>query len=460
VGGWQRITTTPLISTPRRIISGTDNTDIRRLFIGADAGAFLVEGATVRNITPASFVPLNSVSGLPTGYGVGAFGAEAWNTPRSTGSAAFLRAQTWTLDNFGQDVYGVASTDGRLLRWDASTPNAAMAVVPNAPLNNRAMCITPERHVLIIGAGGNRRRVQWSARENPTNWTAASVTGTSGFLDLDTEGLLIGLAEVQGGTLVFSDSDAWLIEFIGGNFVYRVRPVGTATSLVSPRTVVSIAGRAYWMGRNGFWFYEGGLVRPLPCEVQDYIFDDIDPVWGVLTAHGGNSGNFQECWWFWPSRGSTEPNRYCIFNYAENTWSIGTLARTAMMPGGVNPFPVMSGTDHHLYQHEDGFTNAGLPRLGTVWAETANVSQDGESLAVMQAQADSNSTVAGTQMRVYARPTRDGPDTMFGPFAPTSDGRTPIRGGGPNVRVRVEATHDGLWSIGRMSVDVRPVGRR
>jgi len=50
-----------------------------------------------------------------------------------------------------------------------------------------------------------------------------------------------------------------------------------------------------------------------------------------------------------------------IYNYQEQAWSYGSLARTAWLDRGINNYPFATGTDGLLYDHEfgldDGSTN-------------------------------------------------------------------------------------------------------
>ena len=32
----------------------------------------------------------------------------------------------------------------------------------------------------------------------------------------------------------------------------------------------------FWMGQKGFFYFDGNTVQELPCEVHDYVFDDLN----------------------------------------------------------------------------------------------------------------------------------------------------------------------------------------
>jgi hypothetical protein len=108
----------------------------------------------------------------------------------------------------------------------------------------------------------------------------------------------------------------------------------------------------YWMGREDFYVYTG-QVQKLPCTVRNYVFDNFNIDQTEKVTSGLNS-TFNEVWWFYPTGNSQENDSYVIFNYAQNVWYYGSLARTAWVDGGVNGYPIASGTDNRLYYHEFG----------------------------------------------------------------------------------------------------------
>ena len=51
------------------------------------------------------------------------------------------------------------------------------------------------------------------------------------------------------------------------------------------------------------------------------------------------NSDFNEVMWFYPSSGSDQIDRVVMFNYAENLWYIGSLARSSWADSGVYPVP-------------------------------------------------------------------------------------------------------------------------
>ena len=533
VGGWSRVTTTPLGSTPRAIQQWRRNNNLKMTLIGCDSNLYTDDSGTYVDVAPADLVGLNTTTGA--GYGAVTYSTGTYGTPRSGTTRLTPFRSAWSFANWGEDVLAVASSDGRLFYYDSSAPNTDVTTVGvyaistisrtsnvvtvvtttahnlttgNAvriagvadntfnvsstsvtvtntttftysntgadgsssggtvqdlavPTSNRAVVVTAERHAMLIGAGGEMRRVAWSSREDYTDWNFASTTNTAGFLDLQTETPLVTGANVREGTLVWSENRAFLGRYIGLPFIYGFDELGT-TRLYSPNALAEFDGRCVWMDESGFMAYSGGSMQPLSCPLSDYIFSDIDPEYGPRVAHASVNGKFDEVWFFYPSNGSTECDRYVLWNWSENHWSMGTLARTAMFPAGVGSYPLMTGTDKHLYQHEDGWTYDGFVCANNVFVAsgTINLPGDEQSLNITQLVPSNGGNYDLTKYTLFTRMTPNGAERQFGPYLSRSDGYVDTRATGRDVRIRICANEAGDWSIGRIRMKISAGGRR
>lgn len=537
IGGWQRITPTPLNGPARAIFSWSDNLNVPYAAIGCENNLYILEGSTFTDVTPTGYV--GPETGATGGYGAYLMGAELYGDdtdstyPRPP-SAFYYPTFTWSFDNWGEDLLAVSSSDGRLLHWTAgediahpvgysdivdaervsnvvtvttdfhhglktgdtvtisgnsvsafnatwtvasvptdvtftfassgtnTTGTGGIVEVNGIPEHNRAVVVTQERHAVLVGADGNPRRVAWSNREDYNNWNFADPTNTAGFLDLETQSRLIMAAPVREGVLLWTEDEAWLMRFIGLPYVYGIERIGFGCGLMAPRSFATFAGRCIWMGREGFWIYDGGYVKPLPCDVGAYVFENIDSVAGQLYTNGSENNLFPEVWFWYPEQGETCPNRYVIYNYAEGWWSIGDMCRTAGCGAGVFPYPIAGDDTGDIYYQDNGWTAAGVSLVGQRWAESGALNlQQGNTLTfVRQALTDSGYGYNSTSLTFFTSYTPEGAETTAGPFNPRSDGYTDTRVTGRDFRVKIEATQDAEWSIGEMRLDLVPQGSR
>ena len=68
-------------------------------------------------------------------------------------------------------------------------------------------------------------------------------------------------------------------------------------------------------------------MKEIPCSVQDYVFQDVNPD-EHSTIYAGVNLEFSEVNWFYASGNSTLIDKVVTYNYLEKVWTIGTLART------------------------------------------------------------------------------------------------------------------------------------
>lgn len=540
VGGWERISSSALDSAARAIFPWTTNSNLKIVAIGCETKLYALEGGTYSDITPDNFVPAGNAE--VGGYGAYYFGSELYGDdtdatyPRPP-SLLDRETFSWMIDNWGEEILAVASSDGRLLHWkyaESGAPNAhpvgsapidtadrvsnivtvttdyhhdfrvgdeiaitgnsestfnatwTVASVPSettftfsypgsdttgtggtashglVPTNNRGVIVTPERHAVLLGAGGYPRRVAWSEQEDYSDYDFDDVTSTAGFFDLETQSEIIMAAPVREGTLIWTEDEAWLMRYVGLPYIYSFERIGYGCGLMAPRSFVTTAGRCVWMGREAFWAYDGGYVKPIPCEVASYVFDGIDPNSGPLYAHGSENNIFPEAWFWFPSHDSSVPDKYVIYNYAENWWSIGSMTRTAACGAGVFPFPIAADENNELFYQENGWTNSGTSLVGSRYVETGSLNMQNGNRIVMvrQALTDSGSGYDSTALTFITSFAPDGSESNSGPYAPRSDGYTDVRASGRDFRIKIEATEDAEWSIGEMRVDLVPRGGR
>jgi hypothetical protein len=80
------------------------------------------------------------------------------------------------------------------------------------------------------------------------------------------------------------------------------------------------------MSDGAFYLFDG-VVKEIPCSVQDYVFQDLNPD-EHATIFAGVNLDFSEVNWFYTSANSTEIDKVVTYNYLERLWTVGTLART------------------------------------------------------------------------------------------------------------------------------------
>jgi len=455
--GNQRLTSSALNGAVRKIFVYRDNNNGRNVLVGTDNKLYSDQGSSYADITPASFVPLSSI-GTGGGYGTFNYGKYTYGTARAAPSPIFSPMAYWTFGNWGQDVILTANTDGRLFYYTTSTSSTAPTVISTAPTGNNSVLVTDERHVMCIGqggGGGSTRRVAWSSREDYTDWNFASTTNTAGYLDLTTKTPLLRGFKVKEGVLIFSLTDIYLASYVGTPYIYGFQRLSD-TEMFHPDGVATFNGKAVWLTRLGFQIYSGGFVQPLDCPILNDIMGELDPSYGPTRIHAAHNGVFPEAWFFYATNGNTEANRYVIWNYQENWWAWGYMNRSAMAPADTFKYPYMGASDGNMYQHEIGYTDSGVSRVGQVYAETGalGLGNGDKTVEVRQVIPGTGTGYSNLQVSFYSHMTPEGPERTFGPYSPRSNGYTDVRVSGREARIRFTASQDADFGIGKVRMDV------
>jgi hypothetical protein len=453
MGGWRKRATGQMSGLCRGFITWRDNSANRFIAAGTHTKLYAMnEAGTLKEITPTGFTAGIANALSTTGYGYSTYGSLAYGTPRpDTGVSA--PATTWSLDTWGEYLVACSDADGKLYEWQLgfTTPTLAAAIA-NAPTGNKALLVTQERILFALGAGGNPRKVQWCDQENNTQWTPAG-DNLAGDYELATPGTLIAGKRVKGVNLLFTDVDVHTAQYVGAPFVYGFEKAGSGCGLISAQAVAAIDTAAIWMSKAGFWIYDG-YVKPLPSDVSDYVFGNLNfnQASKVYAVHNSKYG---EIWWYYPSNGSTENDSYVTFNYRENHWNIGLLARTAGADSGVCANPLMVSTDGFVYEHEVGFAYDSA----SLYAESGPVQLgNGDNIMSVRQVIPDEQTLGEAVVSFKTRNYPTGTQSTFGPY--TAANPTSVRFSGRQVNVKVTGNTLADWRIGVMRLEAIPSGKR
>jgi len=457
---------------PRDTLTWHDNSMVRWAVYGTDSRlwAYRFDTDVVWDITPAGVGPLEQ-PGTLVGYGMADYGEQAYGTARDASDIgpqdiAATMGDMWSLATFGEDLLIVPTQDGHLFRWSPTTPATLPAIVPNAPDQNRGVIVTDQRHVVLLAAGGDPRRIAWCDQEDPDTWTPSAVN-LAGDKMLQTQSYAMCAVKVSDGILIFTANDLHKMQYVGAPYGYGIVQLAAGCGPISPRAVVSIGNNVAWSGLQTFWAY-GGTVQPMKCDVDDWYFSIVNRDMAG-RVFGSPNPAFSEMWWDFPDEGATECNRYLAVNYADpnRPWTIGVRSRTSADPSGTMDYPVMgglAGVYGALFLHEYGWTESGMARasLGLVYAESGSIvlGEGDQRFHVKQVIIDAASGDDALGYRFYVREQPNSSERDTGLYTETHGGLMDVRFSGRSVRMRMEALTDTPFAVGRPRLEIRKGGRR
>ena len=336
-----------------------------------------------------------------TGWGVGTWGAGSWGSATTLSDTNNLRL--WTHDNYGENLI-LNPRNGGIYRWEEDNGLSTRALElsgisgANKVPTKALQIITSEtdRHLIVLGAdplsSGTRTGtldpmlVAFSDQENELEFEPKA-TNTAGSLRLSSGSTIVGGLKARQEILIWTDTSLYSMNFIGPPLTFAMNLINEGAGLIGPKAAANSPQGVFFMSKKGFYYYNGS-VRKLPCSVQDYVFSDLDESQAYKCFAGLNE-EFSEVWFFYPSveDNETEISRYVIYNYEENSWSIGKLERYSWLAAGVLDKPLAAGeasSTKYIYEHEKGFNNDESAMDG-VFIESADIDiADGENFVFLK----------------------------------------------------------------------------
>lgn len=397
------------------------------------------------------------------GYGDDFYSFGDYGTPRPDQDRSRTITPSYTIDNWGEDLLVMTSADGRLLRWSPSAPATPAAAVTNAPTNNRTFVVTPERFVVLFGAGGDFRRLLWCDQEDIENWTIAATTTKAGDFFIEPSAPLITAKAGKDGVLFFSTKRAYILRFIGAPYYYNYEEVSEAVIPISSASIEgTTVGSFIWATESGFWSYNGSSIIPVDCPVWSWVIDDIDSLYTRYEAASVHISTLSEYWWFFPAEGERYNTKVVIYNYKEGWWSMGLLSRSCGVSSSYSTYPIMSD-GYKVYRHESSSFYPDVEEYP--WAKTFNINMKGDVITTirqMMPDVEGDTTSLGfvfemSMTRNQKEPQRISPRKMM-----RSDGWLDVGLTARDFSLKVEAIGPQVepWTLGNSIIDLTNRGKR
>jgi hypothetical protein len=435
---------------------------------------------TTISLTDGTPVRFTTTGTLPTGLTVGT----EYYVVNSTGTTFELAL---TPNGVPIDTSGTQSgTTSIISRAVALADYAGASNVPI--IQNNLIVSDINRFVFAFGTNdiGSTTQdpmlVRWSDQEDAFNWTPAA-TNQAGSLRLSRGSQIVAAIQSRQEVLVWTDASLYSLQYVGAPVVWGAQLVGETISIVSPNCVAYADGTAYWMGIDKFYKYDG-KTQTMRCDIRQYIFGDINLLQFQQVFAGTNEA-FNEVWWFYCSANSEVIDKYVVYNYLEDVWYYGTMARSAWLDSSLRNYPIAATYENNLVSHEFGNDDQvgtdPLPITSYITSSEFDL-DDGHTFAfvwrVLPDITFRGSNTASPQATMYLLPLKN---SGSGYNVPPSVGGTnnaeitrtavlPIeeftgqiftRVRGRQLAMKIESTGLGVtWQLGAPRIDMRPDGRR
>jgi len=171
------------------------------------------------------------------------------------------------------------------------------------------------------------------ANNAPDSWDETDTTKSAGFNDLaqmDTP--IIDGATLGSNFLIYSSDQVWLMEFVGGTFIFNFRKLFSDSGIVNQNCVVEVEGKHYVFDQKDIYVTDGVSRQSIvDGRVKDYIFSGIDTS-AYTKCFVQYDQSREEIYFCYKSSDDMAEftngdgcNRAAVFNYRRNTWSFMDL---------------------------------------------------------------------------------------------------------------------------------------
>ena len=470
-------------------ITLTTTTNEYTIDAGSAASSSATGGGTV---TAAYQINVGTAFAIPlTGWGASSWSSGTWGV----GETSVESIRLWSQSNFGEDlVFGPRG--GAIYYWDATSGLTSRGVelstlsgASNVPTSQNILEISDiNRFVFAFGANEfgsstvNPMLVRWSDQGSVVDWTP-SVTSQAGFLTLSRGTEIIASKQARQEVLVWTDAALYSMQYVGAPVVWSAQLVGENISTASQNCVAYANGVAYWMGKDKFYKYDG-RTQPLRCDLRKFIFNDFNTQ-QYDQVFAGTNESYHEVWWFYCSTDQTNIDRYVVYNYLEDIWYYGTMARTAWLDSGLRGKPLAATYSSNLVNHEEGVDDNETGTTAPIHAYVASAEfdlEDGHQFAfiwrILPDIRFDGSTAGSPSATMTLLPLANSGSGYNNPLSEGgSNSRTVTRTAvlpveeytgqiytrvrGRQLAMKVESTGEGVtWQLGAPRIDMRPDGRR
>ena len=330
--------------------------------------------------------------------------------------------------------------------------------------------------------------IRWSDQESYLEW-APSITNQAGSVRLSHGSKLVTELQSRQEIVVWTDSALYSLQYLGPPYVWGTQLLADNISIAGLNAAAIASGVTFWMGIDKFYKYDG-RVQTLRCDLRQYIFNDINLQQSDQIFAGTNEG-FNEVWWFYCSASSTAIDKYVVYNYFEDIWYYGNMARTAWIDSGLRNNPMAATYASNIVNHESGVDDN---TTGTPVAIEASVTSsqfdigDGHNMAFVWRMlpdltfrgSTSGTTPSLTMQLLPLQNSGSGynnPESVGGTSSTASQsvtatqtypidldtftGQINIRVRGRQMAMRISSNTLGTqWQLGSPRIDFRPDGRR
>lgn len=376
---------------------------------------------------------------------------------------------------FGDRVICTNNSE-KLQSWVLGSSTAFADLSASAPV---AKYITVVRDFVVCAntySGGvqNQYKVQWSALNDETDWTASTTT-QSDSQEIPDGGQIMGIRGGEFG-LVLLERSIHRMSYVGTPFIFQFDNISRNKGCMVSGSIAQLQGLTFFLSDDGFYVCDGQQVISIGSEKVDrWFLDDVSEAdYSTMSAAVDPVRKLV----LWNYKSKDGSRKLIAYNFTTKKWTYidaGTdyISDASTASSTLEELDSLSASIDALQTPLDSILFAGgkyflggtygtkvMTYTGTPMTariETGDIEAGGQSLVTLaRPQVDQGSaTVAVASRRLLSENV-----TFSTPVAATTDNRVSLRGSGKYHRIQVNPTGDRWKSAVAVDIDIVGSGVR
>jgi len=227
--------------------------------------------------------------------------------------------------------------------WWNRVPANIMQPLPGWPANTTAGVMRAYNYNLIAldirdSQGEFDNHLLWSNSADPgvipDSWTPLP-ENDAGFNTLaDQPGSLLDGIQVRDSFMLFKEHSTYLMNYIGGNFVFNFRKLFTTSGILSSNCASEYLGNVAVLTDGDFILTDGQRADSLiDKKMRSWLFNNIDSD-NYRTSFVVSYQSENQIWCCFPENGASEPNLALVYDASDGRFGIRELKPAAFIGRG------------------------------------------------------------------------------------------------------------------------------
>lgn len=384
--------------------------------------------------------------------------ASVTNVTRATGGD--YNSTFWNFAEYGNWLIATNYSDvPQILKGYTSTNFQALGGSPP----RAKFCVMNNTH-LVLGFLNDGtvypKKLQWSARENPEDWTASLITGAGSQNLPDIIGSITGIGTFGENFIVASENSISIAYFTGTKttFEFQINAVKNIGCFY-PQSFISIGSAVFFWGKNSIYMFDG-QIKDIGSFLRNTVLNNINIQYShrITVTHNKEK---KLIIWAYPTTSSTgSPDRLLFYNYEEDKWAYADMTVDSVFmgaSGGIfwDDVNILWDDANILWDSNYWMNNNIVPMVGdtdgliktldgnplTAEIETGELVSEPSIMMVSRAYIPIYNLTGSGQITVKHRKSTIDTQTSSSASSIKSDGRVDLRTSNRRIALNLQATN-------------------